>query len=369
MSSAMKYEAPVGQIPDAKKPGRRPNQSRAFSNNDRCIVTDTAEIIQFPDRRDDGQSPGPERTGRSIQVEDGYTRTANALVEAFARSPLTSREARVIRVIERMTYGWNKSEDWIAASVFSEMTGLSEGKCSETLNGLIRKRVLIRSGGGQSPVRINKAIEEWDFSAQKARVTPKRKADPTWGKIPQNGVAKSPQNGETPKDSKDIPPLPSVEGEGTSAETNLNSDPVGPRPETTSRKSKTQPNRLDLSNLPAEVSAEAVQGFIEHRKALKKPLTQRALNLNINEAIRAAMSIPGLTPDQALDEAVLAGWQGVKADWLARRLSTQQRPGNGMNPAERLHAANQQAIREAVARRQASPGDVGDLLDAEGGHW
>ena len=66
---------------------------------------------------------------------------------------------------------------------------------------------------------------------------------------------------------------------------------------------------------------------------------------------------------------MLAGWQGVKADWLARRLSTQQSPGNGMNHAERLHAANKQAIREAVARRQASPGDVGDLLDAEGGHW
>lgn len=176
-------------------------------------MADTAEIYQFPGR-ENGPQPDPDRAGRSIQVEDGFTRTANPLVEAFARSPLTSREARVIRVVERMTYGWNKAEDWIAASVISEMTGMSEGKCSETLNGLIRKRVLIRNGGGRSPVRINKDIDQWDFTAQKARVTPKRKAETTWGKSPQNGVSESPQNGETPKDRKDMN-TPSYEGEVT----------------------------------------------------------------------------------------------------------------------------------------------------------
>ncbi|MDR5859428.1 replication protein [Halomonas eurihalina] len=282
-------------------------------------MADTAEIYQFPGR-ENGPQPDPERTGRSIQVEDGFTRTANPLVEAFARSPLTSREARVIRVVERMTYGWNKAEDWIAASVISEMTGMSEGKCSETLNGLIRKRVLIRNGGGRSPVRINKDIDQWDFTAQKSRVTPKRKAETNWGKSPQDGISESPQNGDTPKDRKDTPPLPSVEGEGES-----------PKSGQASRPTKPKTTRLDLSNLPAEVSTEAVQGFIEHRKALKKPLTQRALTLNVNEALRAAERIPELTADQALDETVLAGWQGVKADWLANRLNGRGRSAPRQN--------------------------------------
>lgn len=145
--------------------------------------------------------PAPVR--RSIQVEDGYTRTANAIVEAFMRAPLTSREARVIRVIERMTYGWNKPEDWIAASIISEMTGMPEGKCSETLNNLIRKKVVTRNGGGRSPVRINKEVSEWDFTAQRSRVTPKQKANPEWGESPQDGVTQSPQDGVTPKDRKD----------------------------------------------------------------------------------------------------------------------------------------------------------------------
>lgn len=140
-------------------------------------------------------------------------------------------------------------------------------------------------------------------------------------------------------------------------------------PEPEDKPAPAKPRALDLDRLPAEVSREAVEGFIEHRRLLKKPLTQRALVLNVNEAIRASQRIPELTADQALDETVLAGWQGVKADWLVRRMSTQQRPGAGMNAAERLHAANQQAIREAVARRQAQPAGVDDLLDNDGGHW
>lgn len=157
--------------------------------------------ISDHERYQAAETPAPER--RSIQVEDGYTRTANAIVEAFCKAPLTSREARVIRVIERMTYGWRKAEDWIAASVISEMTGISEGKCSETLNTLIRKKVVTRNGGGRSPVRINKNVDEWDFTAQKSRVTPKQKAITEWGESPQDGVSQSPQNGVTPKERKE----------------------------------------------------------------------------------------------------------------------------------------------------------------------
>ena len=157
--------------------------------------------ISDHERYQAAETPAPER--RSIQVEDGYTRTANAIVEAFCRAPLTSREARVVRVIERMTYGWQKAEDWIAASVISDMTGMSEGKCSETLNALIRKKVVTRNGGGRSPVRINKNVSEWDFTAQRSRVTPKQKANPEWGQSPQDGVSESPQDGVTPKERKE----------------------------------------------------------------------------------------------------------------------------------------------------------------------
>lgn len=190
-------------------------------------MTNTAEIFQFPDRRDDGQAPAQDR-GRSIQVEDGYTRTANAIVEALMKAPLTSREARIVRAVERATYGWNKPSAWLAASVLAEMTGMPEGKCSETLNALIRKRVLVRQGSSRSPVKINKQIDEWDFKVQKSRATPKRKADPVWSESPQHGVTESPQDGVANKDRKDTKPS-SLRSEGEPSESgNLELTPTVP---------------------------------------------------------------------------------------------------------------------------------------------
>ena len=56
-------------------------------------------------------------------------------------------------------------------------------------------------------------------------------------------------------------------------------------PEPEDKRAPAKPRALDLDRLPAEVSREAVEGFIEHRRLLKKPLTQRALVLNVNEAV------------------------------------------------------------------------------------
>lgn len=145
--------------------------------------------------------PPPDRKG--AQLEDGYTRTANKLVEAFAKAPLTSREARIIRAVERATYGWNKPSAWLAQDVLAKMTELSPKRCSEALNSLIRKRVLIREGGSRSPVKINKHVDEWNFSSQKSRVTPKSAQEPKWGHCPQDGVTERPQDGDTNKDRKD----------------------------------------------------------------------------------------------------------------------------------------------------------------------
>ncbi len=308
-------------------------------------------------------------------MEDGFVRIANELHQALAQSRMTGNERAVVDAVIRLTYGYQRKEARITGQTFASWTGLDSSDCSSIVTELVRRRILLRAGS-RSPISLNKDYTQWEKPRGVHRRVKKKGGEsgenrPTGGNGEQsphsgeNRPTETGQNRPTYKDMKDIPPLPSVEGEGPLPESGQ-----GPKPAKAAQsKPKAKPAQLDLSNLPSEVSAEAVQGFIEHRKVLKKPLTQRALNLNVNEALRAAERIPDLTADQALDETVLAGWQGVKADWLARRLGSQQRPGAGMNQAERLHAANQQAIREAVARRQARPDGVGDLLDAEGGHW
>lgn len=169
-------------------------------------MSNSAEIIQLfpPQDADQPDHPEEHQSHRVASLSDGYVRTATSLVEALAKAPISSREARVLRAVERMTYGWNKSSDWIADSVLSELTGMTRQRCSEAKNSLLRKRVLIRQGGSRSPMGINPNIDEWDFSEENQRVTPKRKSEQKQGQRPQDRVTQRPQDRVTPIDTIDI---------------------------------------------------------------------------------------------------------------------------------------------------------------------
>jgi len=47
------------------------------------------------------------------QKEDGHTAIANEIMEALAKTYLSSYETQILFAIFRKTYGWNKKEDWI----------------------------------------------------------------------------------------------------------------------------------------------------------------------------------------------------------------------------------------------------------------
>lgn len=136
-------------------------------------------------------------------MEHGYVRTANEIVEALMRAPLTSREARIVRAVERATFGWQRSTARLSQDALAKMTGMTPKRCSEALNSLLRKRVLIREGGSRSPVGINTRVDDWNFEAEQARVTPKRPPVPNQGHRPQDGDVQRPQNGDAYKDRKD----------------------------------------------------------------------------------------------------------------------------------------------------------------------
>lgn len=97
---------------------------------------------------------------------------------------------------------------------------------------------------------------------------------------------------------------------------NTTSPPYSPPP---SRKRAATALRIDAIEAVQRgvVSHQVVEAFIEHREALRKPLTQRALEINIRNAA-GAMDI-GMTPDEAIEQTIAAGWQGVNLEWLRNR--------------------------------------------------
>ena len=91
-------------------------------------------------------------------LDDGYTRTANALMEAVMLSGLTQHQLLIVIAVWRKTYGYNKKADWIGNDQFAELTGMAATKCSTAKNELIRMGVLIQNG---RQVGMNKNISEW----------------------------------------------------------------------------------------------------------------------------------------------------------------------------------------------------------------
>ncbi|KOP32045.1 DNA replication protein [Xenorhabdus sp. GDc328] len=103
--------------------------------------------------------PRPEVAERKVaDVEDGYTRIANELLESIASSDLTARQLKVMLAIIRKTYGFGKKSDRIADSQVAAITGLSRQNVNKAKNELISMRFLIPDG---NKIGVNKATTEW----------------------------------------------------------------------------------------------------------------------------------------------------------------------------------------------------------------
>lgn len=89
---------------------------------------------------------------------DNFTRISNELMEAFGKINLSSYEFRVLIIILRKTYGYQKKADWISFSQFRELTNLPDSHISRTLKILLQRKILTK--GGKS-IGLNKDYEQW----------------------------------------------------------------------------------------------------------------------------------------------------------------------------------------------------------------
>ena len=78
----------------------------------------------------------------SPQVENGFTRIANEIIEALWKVNLSPYETRVLWFLLRKTYGWKKKTDWITLSQFSKNIGLDRRLIHRTLKSLFSKKII-----------------------------------------------------------------------------------------------------------------------------------------------------------------------------------------------------------------------------------
>lgn len=109
-----------------------------------------------------------------VQLEHGYTRIANELLEALARAALPGRHFQVMLAMVRQLYGFNRSEDRIASSQIAAMTGLDVRNVRGVLADLVESGLLqCEALAGRTPLyRIQKDHEQWSRSGRPQRGSP-----------------------------------------------------------------------------------------------------------------------------------------------------------------------------------------------------
>ncbi|EAT2433206.1 Replication protein O [Salmonella enterica] len=115
-------------------------------------MANTAEVINFPVPDVAPKEP------RVADLDDGYTRLANELLDAVMCSGLPETELCILMAVWRKTYGYNKKMDWISNEQLEEMIQKHHTHCSTAKNSLIRRKVLIQEG---RRVGMNIHISEW----------------------------------------------------------------------------------------------------------------------------------------------------------------------------------------------------------------
>jgi phage replication O-like protein O len=128
------------------------------------------------------------------QVEDGYTRFANELLEALAALRIPGQELRIVLVIARQTYGWGKKSDKISYGQISNMTGIPRKRVADHVKSLYGKNILsVLNNGDRKPLTIwiNKNYEQWQS-------VPKKGDIPKYGDstIPNHGDKTVPNKGD-----------------------------------------------------------------------------------------------------------------------------------------------------------------------------
>ena len=98
------------------------------------------------------------------QVENGYTRIANELLDAICRLKISGNEFRILLFIIRKTYGYNRRSAEISLSEIAEAVGLKACHVSTSIKNLSKNHVIVvseRNGNKPRTLQLQKDYSLW----------------------------------------------------------------------------------------------------------------------------------------------------------------------------------------------------------------
>jgi phage replication O-like protein O len=98
-----------------------------------------------------------------VQLENGYTKIANKILERLALTKLSPIQYRLIFVIWRYTYGFSRKEHTFSLSFLSKATKYDQRQLQRELAKLEQRRIIIQKVQPGKPriISFNKNYDEW----------------------------------------------------------------------------------------------------------------------------------------------------------------------------------------------------------------
>ncbi|HCC4463062.1 TPA: replication protein [Citrobacter freundii] len=243
-------------------------------------MANIAEVINFPVPDVALKEP------RVAELDDGYTRIANELLESIASADLTARQLKLMLAYIRKTYGFNKKSDRIADEQIAQITGLSRQNVNKAKKELISMNCLFLDG---SKIGVNKEVSAWRFS-KCLQVS--------------NFVSKSETLNVSKLETSEVSKLETHKRHSLKTnKDNINKPPISPK--------KISPRFDPLSvELPDWLSAETWSAWVNYRKEIAKSIkSMQSVTMAINLLGRSREK--GYTPEEIINQSIASGWQGI----------------------------------------------------------
>lgn len=238
-----------------------------------------AEVFYLP------KSEPVEQERRVADIDDGYTRFANELLEAIASADLTARQLKVMLAYVRKTYGFNKKTDRIADEQIAQLTGLSRQNVNKAKKELISMNCLFMDG---NQIGVNIEVSAWQFS-KCLQVS--------------NFVSKLETKNVSKLETLNVSKLETHKRHSLKTKENINKPPISPK----KISQKFDPLETEL---PDWLSAETWLSWVTYRKEIGKSIkSKQSVTQAINVLSRSLEK--GYTPEEIINQSIASGWQGI----------------------------------------------------------
>lgn len=229
------------------------------------------------------------------KIEKGFSPVPHDLMEKIYSGNLTLREHKIILVVIRFTYGFNREAAELSLNFLSKAANIKYRHTQTTVSNLISKNILqinSNAAGVRSRIiQLNKNFDTWEYNIK--GISPlQEKPDTTEGGMPGKGMSEKvylemTESVNATIDQKGIQDI-------KKKKINIISDSSCLLP-----KELTEVRGFD----------EAWNNWITHRKEMKKPLTTLAANLQLNKLVE--LRNKGSDVIELINTAIRNGWQGI----------------------------------------------------------